>query len=146
MPAQLEKSNFKFEMFCTQLLDKLTYLNACAAVLVLIGFLSWYLCSRISPKKIEKGCLLAEYTCFRFETAFFSMVVLLILDYSFLKIFCYRVIFFNKRFYFARFLYAPKSGAEIKFLDLEQIAKARLIRLNLKWWRRALSKLPKRTS
>ena len=34
---------------------------------------------------------------------FFSKLVLLKLDFFFSKIFCYRVICFNKRFYFARF-------------------------------------------
>jgi hypothetical protein len=42
-------------------------------------------------------------------------MVLLKLDYSFSKIFCYRVICFNKRFYFARFSLCAeiRSGNQI---------------------------------
>ncbi len=82
MPAQLEKSNFKIEMFCTQLLDKLTSLNACAAVLVLIGFLSWYLYSRISRKKIRKRLFISRvyvlpiWNCVFFKGGFVNIGLL----------------------------------------------------------------------
>ena len=61
--------------------------------------------SKQKKKSLFRSCVHVLPIC----NFVFTKMALLKLDYSFLKIFCYRVICFNKRFYFAFFFFMRRN-------------------------------------